>query len=64
MAIADLFTVFLIRTKEKQHKTKREIKGEVRLADFPTEDEIGQLIKDFKADRAIIVKEYELLPFE
>lgn len=60
MAVAELYTVLLIRKK----KRKRKVVGETRAISFPTNDEIGQLIKEFHADRAITVKEYELLPFE
>lgn len=64
MAIADLYTILFYKVKHKKKKNKRKLVGETRMAEFPTDDEVGQLIKEHNADRAIIVKEYELLPFE
>ena len=61
MAVADLFVITVFKERKKK---KPKFIGKVTMADFPTDDEIGQIIKDLKGDEAKIERIYRLLPFE
>lgn len=61
MVVADLFIISVFRERKKK---KPKYIGAVAMADFPSNDEIGRIIKDLKGDEAKIERIYRLLPFE
>lgn len=61
MAVADLFIISVFRERKKK---KPKYIGAVTMADFPTSDEIGHIIKSLKGDEAKVERVYRLLPFE
>ena len=61
MAVADLYLIKIF--KERKHKKPKYI-NEICMAEYPTNDEIGQAIKDYKGDMAQVEQFYRLLPFE